>query len=79
MQNNFYRKKGSKYKNIKTIDGFDSKKEIISHEFPILVALEFNLMIKYETDFISHYDRILNNSDYVKFYEKNHFSKTIND
>lgn len=46
----------------------DNKKEIISLEFPILVALEFNLMIKYETDFISHYERLLNNTEYVKLY-----------
>ncbi len=47
----------------------DNKKEIISLEFPILVALEFNLMIKYETDFISHYERLLNNTEYVKLYD----------
>lgn len=60
---------------------FDSKKEIISHEFPILVALEFNLMIRYEADFISHYERVLSNSDYLKLYEnhKYHYMKALND
>ena len=38
---------------------FDNKREIISYEFGILVALEFNLMIKHGLDFISHYDRLV--------------------
>jgi hypothetical protein len=33
---------------------------MISYEFGILVALEFNLTIKYEHEFISHYERIVN-------------------
>lgn len=37
---------------------FDSKKEILSYEFSILVALEFNLIIQHEQDFISHLERI---------------------
>lgn len=45
---------------------FDSRKEVISYEFPILVALEFNLMVKYENDFTSHYDRLMSNINYSK-------------
>lgn len=37
---------------------FDNKKEILSYEFSILVALEFNLIIQHEQDFISHLERI---------------------
>lgn len=39
----------------------DSRKELISFEFPILVALEFNLVMNYERAIISHYDRLVNN------------------
>lgn len=49
---------------------FDNRKEVISYEFAILVALEFNLMVKYETDFISHYDRLVNSSHYKKLSEQ---------
>ena len=37
---------------------FDNKKEILSYEFSILVALEFNLIIQHEQDFISHFERL---------------------
>ena len=42
----------------------DSRKELISFEFSILVALEFNLVMNYERAISSHYDRLVNNSNY---------------
>jgi len=45
---------------------FDNRKELISYEFPILVALEFNLMVKYENTFSSHYERISTSLHYLK-------------
>ena len=45
---------------------FDSRKEVISYQFPILVALEFNLMVKYENIFTSHYERINGSIHYLK-------------
>jgi len=38
---------------------FDSRRELISYEFGILAALEFNLQTKYESDFTCHYERLL--------------------
>ena len=46
---------------------FDSRKEVILYEFPILVALEFNLVIKYETEFLFHYERLITNVDCLKY------------
>jgi hypothetical protein len=42
---------------------FDSRKDLIAYEFAILVALEFNLIIKYEAEFVKHYERLQNNID----------------
>ena len=42
----------------------DSRKELISFEFPILVALEFNLVMNYERAIANHYDRLINNNNY---------------
>jgi hypothetical protein len=39
---------------------FDNRKDLIAYEFAILVALEFNLVIKYETEFVKHYERLQN-------------------
>ena len=45
---------------------FDNKREMISYEFSILIALEFNLMIKYETEFLNHYERLKNSIENSK-------------
>ena len=45
---------------------FDNRRELISYEFPILVALEFNLMVKYESAFTSHFERISSSLHYLK-------------
>lgn len=42
---------------------FDNRREMISFEFPVLVALEFNLITKYETEFFTHYQKILTSVD----------------
>lgn len=49
---------------------FDNKKELISYEFGILVALEFNLLIKHQSDFESHYERLKNNTENNKILSK---------
>lgn len=49
---------------------FDNRKEVIAFEFAILIALEFNLMIKYEIDFRNHYERLINSSHYKKLIEQ---------
>ena len=51
---------------------FDNRKELVSYEFPILVALEFNLIIKYEINFTSHYDRIASSLHYLKLNDSLH-------
>ena len=38
---------------------FDNRRELISYEFGVLAALEFNLQTKYEHDFTCHYERLL--------------------
>jgi hypothetical protein len=40
---------------------FDCRKDLISYEFSILLALKFNLIIKYESEFVSHYERLTSN------------------
>jgi hypothetical protein len=42
---------------------FDCRKDLISYEFSILLALKFNLMIKYENEFVNHYERLTNNQN----------------
>lgn len=37
---------------------FDNRKDVTLYEFPILIALEFNLIIKYENDFYFHFERL---------------------
>ena len=49
--------------NIVTKFRFDNRKEVISYEFAILVALEFNLIIKYENEFVNYYERLINNNN----------------
>lgn len=41
---------------------FDSRRDMIAYEFPILVALEFNLTVRYENDFFTHYQKLLASS-----------------
>ncbi len=41
---------------------FDSRREAIAYEFPVLVALEFNLVVRHEHEFTLHYERCLSES-----------------
>src|SRR4051812_3449299 len=48
----------------------DNRKEFIAFEFPIVIALEFNLKVKYEYEFAKHYERLLANTHMPKsFFE----------
>ena len=54
----------------------DNRKELISFEFPILIALEFNLITNYERELANHYDRIVTYF-YTNNKTKKSFSKKI--
>lgn len=56
--------------NITTKFRLDNRKDVTLYEFPILVALEFNLIIKYENDFYFHYERLTSN---IENYQQNIF------
>ncbi|CAF0947785.1 unnamed protein product [Brachionus calyciflorus] len=50
---------------------FDNRKDVVLYEFPILVSLEFNLIIKYESEFLCHYERLMNNFENLKLNNNN--------
>ena len=54
----------------------DNRKDLISFEFPILVALEFNLITNYERELTNHYDRLVNNSN-IYIYNNKSNKKTF--
>lgn len=60
--------------NITTKFRLDSRKDVTIYEFPILVALEFNLIIKYENDFYFHFERLTNN---LENYQQNMLSSNF--
>ena len=44
----------------------DSRRELVAFEFPIIIALKFNLMINFETELKHHYERILSSQNLNK-------------
>jgi len=44
----------------------DNRKDLMAFEFPIMLALKFNLMINYETELNHHYDRIIGSQNLAK-------------